>query len=82
MHCGNPMMANTMKAQRHGARFKVLFGKDINLFLDPLFGFQVNKFSQSINLPEEKSCRDYVAETYGAGAAQFLEDLVLLDDLG
>ena len=48
--------------------FKRIFGFSITPYADPIFGFDITKFDEEIDVPVNSSCENHIRKEFGSNA--------------
>jgi hypothetical protein len=76
MHRGNPILDNKKKIEKFRAQFFETFGISVMCFMDLVCGFNIVVFDEYLGTPDGISTKDFIAEKFGADAANLIEDLL------
>lgn len=65
-----------MNLEETTSKFHKHFGQSIVPYVKPLTGFDIVKFDKNIGTPDGQSTEDYIIETYGQDACDFIRSLI------
>lgn len=76
MHCGNVVMDNHRKMVANKNQFKNIFGDELNVYFDLMFGFDLDKLGQHIGVEPGYSVESIIREKYGKDALALVRHLM------
>jgi hypothetical protein len=72
MTCGNVLMRNYMTTMQCKNAFEAMFKAKLENFVDPLDGFDLEKFARHIKTPEDIPMPVYLQSKYGEEAGDLV----------
>lgn len=58
------------------AQFKKYFGKNLWDYWEPLFGFDIVKFDEFLETPDDLSIKEYLEKEYGEDAMKLIQSIL------
>ena len=76
MHCGNVLMDNQLKYNRHRLEFARIFKAKLSEYFDLMLGFDLAKLGAHIGADTFPNVNRFIEEKYGPEARMMIEDLM------
>jgi hypothetical protein len=67
---------NKLLLHKYCSEFYEYFKMPLKDFIEPFFGFDIIKFNERINTPDNVSTQEYITNKYGTKATKLIENLL------
>jgi hypothetical protein len=72
----NTMQSKQVLSVKYTREFVETFGAPLREFMEPIMGFNLGKFIDFLDVPDDISCSEHVYKKYGKGAKNLITELI------